>query len=87
MASQTKKYSFTEDEFLYISEHRSMVEWHRSLINRYIQLKVYKRCAVNPEGMEIVMNAGGDGIEVTPVPKTAPTEPVADAAPAESPTK
>ena len=64
---KTKKYSFTKGEFLYVSEHRAMIEMHDSFIRRYIAAVVLDRLNVKTDGNFIKVSDDGNGIDVTKV--------------------
>lgn len=82
---KTKHYSFDTDEFLYISEHRGQMEWHDSLIRRYIAAKVLKRLGVDVKSKIIRVSHDGAGIDVTDNPNPVESEVPPKAPLAESP--
>jgi hypothetical protein len=45
-----KRYTLTNDEFLYVSERDSFIVLNDTLIKRYITAKVLKRLNINPAG-------------------------------------
>jgi hypothetical protein len=90
--SKAKKYKFSTDEFLFVSEHRSFMELHDSLIRRYIAAKVLPRLSVKTEGNFIRVSDDGNGIDVIPndelsAVKSATPSKVTQPAPKASPEK
>lgn len=67
MPKPTKKYSFTRAEFLYVSEHRAMIELHDSFIRRYIAAVVLPRLAMDTKNKFIKVSDDGNGIDVSEV--------------------
>lgn len=65
MPKPTKKYSFTRAEFLYVSEHRAMIELHDSFIRRYVAAVVLPRLALDTKNKFIKVSDDGNGIDVT----------------------
>ena len=74
--NKTKKYSFSRQEFLYVSEHRALIELHDSFIRRYIAAVVLDRLNIEAKGNFIKVSDDGNGIDVTKVdePKAEPKE-------------
>lgn len=69
LPKEPKKYSFSKPEFLYVSEQRSIMELHDSLIRRYVAAVVLDRLKIDSKDKYIRVNDQGDGIEVFDVPK------------------
>lgn len=68
----SKKYTFAKDEYLYISEQRSFMELHDSLIRRYIASKVLPRVGISTKEKFIKVSDDGNGIDVYDLPKSEP---------------
>jgi len=73
-----KKYSFSKPEFLYVSEQRSIMELHDSLIRRYVAAVVLDRLGINSKDKYIRVDDKGEGIEVYDVPQAQEQAPVED---------
>lgn len=81
-----KKFSFAKPEFLYVSEHRAIIqtnqamvkqlyELHDALIRRYVAAVVLERLKIDAKDKFIKVNDDGSGIEVydNPQPVETPT--------------
>ena len=79
--NKPKKYSFTRQEFMYVSEHRALIELHDSFIRRYIAAAVLPRLKIKPEGFYIAVSEDGNGIDVTKVDKPKEEKPKAEFVP------
>ena len=59
-----RQYSLTRDEFLYVSEHNSLIQLNDQLVRRYIAAVVLERLKIDPKDKQIRVNEKGDGILV-----------------------
>ena len=77
-----KEYTFSSDEFLYVSEHRALIEVHDNLIRRFISAKVLNRLSIDPRENFVKLAKDGNGIEVYDMPKPEVSKPEATKKPA-----
>ena len=73
--TEPKKYSFTKQEFLQISEYRAVMELYDSLIRRFVAAVVLDRLKIDSSKKFIRVSDDGNGIEVYDVPQAQDIQP------------
>jgi len=66
-SNKPKMFSFTQDEFLYVSEKRAQMELTDTLIRRFIAAKVMKRLNLDGKKFFVKVTDDGTGIEASEI--------------------
>ena len=62
-----KLYTFSKEEWLYLSEKQANITLINSLISRFVTTVVCQRLAIDPKIYNIKLTADGNGIEIEPL--------------------
>lgn len=66
--NEPKRFDFTKEEWLYLSEKQSILTHTNSLISRYVTVVVCERLGINPKTTKIMLTPDGAGITTEPLP-------------------